>query len=208
MNNVDGIKISKAKALLSGVVMVVFSLLAINALIASRKVDGELDQYSKANMYLASQSINDARLAKLIEFESKGLEFMVWDSERRQLSQELSGMLQQRININPFNRQLWVRLSYLQPDSGVDITERAWTIDRALRLNGWDYFSRSHISHHCVVDNDQFRQLSEELCSSLILNLPEKWSERQRAQHVGVSIDVLKNVVQQEKDRRYEREQQ
>jgi len=186
------------------VVIVVSSLLAINAFNASSQVDDEPDLHAKANLYLASQSIRDARLAKLIGVESKGLEFMVWDSERYQLSQELSAMLQQRINIDPFNGELWVRLSYLQPDSGVDIAERAWTIDRAARLNGWNYFSRSHISHHCVVDNDQFRQLSEKLCSSLILNLPKKWSERQRAQHVGVNIDLLKNVVQRELDRQYE----
>lgn len=201
-SRVKGILMSRGKAstnrryiLFGYALMMSFFWLAINAFIASHVVDSDISEYSHSNLYVSSNATRNAFLATSIEIKSKDLEFMVWNQERRKLSQELSESLRQRINLDPFNGALWLHLSYLQKDAGVSRADRAWTIERASKLLRWNFNQRSELSYHCISEYHEFRKVSADLCSSIILNLPSSWPDAQKANRANVKLSELHVVL-------------
>jgi len=193
---------SKRSKALGCILLIVFVYLSVNAFIAARYIDNHHLGYSSANVYLSQGGSYDASLASTINSESKSLEFMVWPQERRALSQALSQMVQQRIALDPFNGDLWLQLSYLQKDAGVNMNERAWTIERAARLLKWNINQRPKIGHYCVSEYTLFQQVIPALCSSLISNLPAFWTDSQKAAQLDVQLNDLKAVFELENAKR------
>jgi len=180
------------------VLMFVFFWLATNAYIASQYVDRKLYEYSDLNLYLDPVVLQDLKLASDIKEEAKGLEFMVWTHERAQLSRQLIEMLKHRINLSPTNGTLWSQMSYLQRDAGVSLAERAWSIERSARLLKWNFEERGKMSHYCIAEYLEFQRVSPELCSSLITNLPAKWSDAVRAKKANVQLADLRFAMKLE----------
>jgi len=183
------------KITLLGCTLITISIyLATNAFLASKYVDNDKTGNLTANFYLSTAGLLDARLAATINRESKGLEFMVWRHERRELSLELSKLLQQRINATPLNGNLWSQLSYVQKDAGAELSDRAWVIERTSRMLGWNFYERSKISHYCITEYDRLNEIGPDLCSSLISNLPSAWPDSFVARHANVDINDLRSV--------------
>lgn len=172
--------------------------LATNAFVASQCIDSELIGCSSANLYVSSLVLEDEKLNIEIENRSKAFEFMVWEQERRNLSRELSDLVRQRINLDPFNGTLWVQLAFLQKESGASHDERAWTIERAAKLTNWNLDERSKISRYCIDEYTEFQHVGSRLCSSMIAQLPSHWSVQLTAHKMNLSISKLKAVLQAE----------
>ena len=144
INDSQGIE-RKIKSILSYILALLMFYLAVTAFIASMYIDKEIYNHTAPNLYLDSDVLKDRQRASVIERESKGLEFMVWSHERSKLSQALIENLKARINFSPTNGRLWAQLVYLQRDAGVNLTERAWSIERAMRLSRWNFLMRSEL---------------------------------------------------------------
>ena len=120
---------------------------------------------------------------------------MVWEQERGDLSHDLSQLLWQRINLDPYYGANWLQLMYLQKDAGASLSERAWTLERAATLLKRNIEDRLSISHYCVAEYVDFIKLIPDICSSLILNLPSQWSDHHTADRTKVPLDVLRSVL-------------
>jgi hypothetical protein len=175
--------------------------LANNALISSKCIDDSRMGCVNKSFYTSPAAIHDRRLDALIQQKSKTLELIVWGSDRRILSHEISDLLHQRINFNPLNGKLWLQLTYFQKDAGISIADRAWVIARARKLTKWNLFSRSQLSHYCIVEYEKFQSVSPRLCSDLIANLPESWSNHTKAFHAQVNHDEFLAVLKLEKNK-------
>ena len=194
-NTASGSLINK----LLGYALIVCSLwLVFNAVIAAQLIDRPDFSYSNANIYLSPVVSKGANLNALFEREAKRRELSFWNQDRLKLAKELSKILRQRINLTPFDGELWLQLSYLEKEAGVNINDRAWTLGRAAKLLKWNDDQRSKITYHCIVDYEGFRLKSAKLCSSLITNLPAKWTDGTKAQKVGVKLDDLQKILDQE----------
>lgn len=172
--------------------------LATNAFVASQCIDSEPIGCSMVNLYVSEPVIEDEKLNIEIDNRSKALEFMVWEHERGNLSRELRGLVRQRINLDPFNRALWLQLAYLQKETGITSDNRAWTLERAAKLSNWNLEERSKISRYCIDEYTEFRHVSARLCSSLIAKLPSRWSDQFKAQKMNVSLSKFQAVLQAE----------
>lgn len=185
----------RMKIFLGGALIVISFWLSTNAFIASQYVDRVENRYSKTNLYLSSRASKQATLAASINRQSKGLEYMVWRHERRNLSVRLSEILQQRINLDPFNGELWMQLNYFNKEAGVRYSDRAWAIERAAKLLKWNFDKRSLISHYCIIEYDDFHKVSPGLCASLISNLPKDWPDHQKAKKANVRLSDLQAAL-------------
>ena len=181
--------------------MLVFFGLASHAFTASEHVDQDNRKDLRGNLYLSSRVAKSADLASIIEIQSTDLEFMVWDHERRKLSRRLIELLRQRINIDPFDGGLWMQLMHLQADAGLSTTDRAWAIQRASKLLRWNVNERSELSYYCISEYVDFTSVAADLCSSIISNLPKKWSDPVQAAKAQVSLSDLKIVLSLEREK-------
>jgi hypothetical protein len=186
----------RASALCLGLAFVViFFFLAFSAFVASRVVDSDSRAEAGKNLYLSSNQSINRRLGHLLKSQSKGLEYMVWEQERGELSRSLSKILWQRINLQPLNGSNWLQLSSLQKDAGVSISDRAWTLERASTLLRWNINDTTRISHYCIAEHADFTKFIADLCSSLIAKLPSAWSDSYMAARVEVPLSVLQSVL-------------
>ena len=92
------------------------------------------------------------------------LEFMVWDRERRTLSLELSKLLRDQVNIEPFNAELWRRLSFAELGANRSDESLAFAIKQALILGKWNADRRLVLLHHCVLN---YSKLERVICIGL-----------------------------------------
>ncbi len=193
---------NKISMLLIGWTLISIStVLAVNAFFASRAVDIDSRELLGPNFYISSKELRNQRLMSLFESQARGLEFMVWERERRDLSHELSQLLWQRINLDPYYGANWLQLIFLQKEAGASSVERAWTLDRAATLLKWNIEDRLDISHYCIAEYADFIKLIADTCSSLILNLPPQWSDQRKADRTNVRLAVLRSVLALERTR-------
>jgi hypothetical protein len=189
------------KLLIGWALISISIILAFNAFFASRVVDTVGRESLGANFYISSKELHSQRLMSRLERESKGLEFMVWEQERGDLSRDLSQLLWQRINLDPYHGADWLQLTYLQKDAGASISERAWTLERAATLLRWNFEDRASVSHYCFTEYADFIKLIPDTCSSLILSLPPQWPDQHAAQRTNVRLNVLRSVLALERTR-------
>jgi hypothetical protein len=190
-----------AKLLIGWSLILISVALAFNAFLASRAIDADSQELLGSNFYISSKELRNRRLISQLESQSRGLEFMVWEQERSDLSKDLSELLWQRINLDPYHGANWVRLIYLQKEAGASIGERAWTLERAATLLKWNIEDRMRISYYCFSEYSDFITLIPDICSPLILNLPSQWSEKNAAERIKVPLEVLRSVLAREHTR-------
>jgi hypothetical protein len=192
-------KISKLS--LGWTLISISTVLALNAFFASRVVDTNSRELLGPNFYISSKELRNQRLMSLFGSQVRGLEFMVWERERSDLSRELSQLLWQRINLDPYYGSNWLQLIYLQKEAGASSLERAWTLERAASLLKWNIQDRVLISHYCIAEYADFIKLIPDTCSSLILNLPSQWPDQHKADRTNVRLAVLRSVLALERTR-------
>lgn len=190
-----------SRLLLGWTLISISTFLALNAFFASRVVDKDSRVLLGPNFYISSKELRNQRLMSLFESQARGLEFMVWERERRDLSRELSHLLWKRINLDPYYGANWLQLIYLQKEAGASRLERAWTLERAASLLKWNIENRALISHYCIAEYADFIKLIPDTCSSLILNLPSQWPDPHKADRTNVRLAVLRSVLTLERKR-------
>lgn len=193
---------SKIGELLIGwTLLSILIVLAFNAFSASRVIETDSQDLLEPNFYISSKELRNQRIATLLESQSKGLEFMVWKQERNALSRELSQLLRERINIDPYYGLNWIQLIYLQKQTDASIGERAWTLKRAATLLKWNVENRLTLIHYCLSEYAEFIKVIPDTCSSLISSLPSQWSQEHAAERAKVRLDVLRSVLALERTR-------
>lgn len=193
---------SKIGELLIGwTLLSILIVLAFNAFSASRVIETDSQDLLEPNFYISSKELRNQRIASLLESQSKGLEFMVWKQERNALSGELSQLLWERINLDPYDGLNWLQLIYLQKQTDASIAERAWTLERATTLLKWNIEDRLTLIHYCLSEYAELIKVVPDTCSSLISNLPSQWSQELKAEKAKVGLDVLRSVLALERAR-------
>ncbi len=128
----------------------------------------------------------------------KRLEYMVWERERKSLAIELSQLLQDDINLAPFNAQAWRDLTFVTKFSSMPMEQRAWVLERAVILSKWNVAELTKLTHHCVNEYRAFQQSAEALCDGLIRQLSTNTHLPVLAKQLGVPPTVLVSVLEAE----------
>lgn len=193
-----------ANALLS-IAVVILCILALNALWAfdyKRTANGKAAVFSSERIIQPSLLISEGTIQKRtidsdIARLSEPLDFMVWPQQRKMASIKLQSVLQQRLNLNPFDLQAWRRLSFAQAYIDTPIDERIWTIATGLKLGGWHTSERILFTRHCVAENELFKSTLPEFCQRLIQALPNDIPTSRMARYMGVKPNYLKWLLLQ-----------
>ena len=124
------------------------------------------------------------------------LEFMVWPNTRKHYSSAYSQSLQQQINLQPFNAELWSQLVYAQSEAKLELDQQLWTMRRTFILTRWNLRNRALITRPCVVDYPRIMSdYGETICSELLASLHDEKSVEVLAKQLGVRPQSLLTVL-------------
>ena len=189
-------------------IAIVFCILAINAFWAfdykrtalDNAVGGGEERIVKPSLLISEGTIQKRILDNNVARLSAPLEFMVWPHERKMASIKLQAVLQQRINLDPFDAQVWRHLSFTQSYIQTPIEERIWTIATGVKLGGWQTSERLLFTRHCIAENESFELILPEFCRRLIEALPNDIPTSRLARDMGVKHNYLKWLLLHNKD--------
>jgi len=145
-------------------------------------------------LYISDSALQHAKLKREVVLESAGFEFMVWDRERRDLSNTLLALQHQRINLQPLNDQLWLELNYFNENAQMDTAERSWGVGRAYQIAGWHHKQRAKLIYYCVTELEVDAAVVSDVCAEVLGRLPSYWSLARTAREANLSLERLKKA--------------
>lgn len=125
------------------------------------------------------------------------LEYMMFAKERDQSRLKLVRILQQQLNLTPYDGALWRELLFMSEGLDIADVERDEIFHTASTLFKWDYAQRVILSNKCVTQGQpEPSQRWQSICKDLLenlsgsFNLPELLRRMQVTEHA--LLDALK----------------
>ncbi len=140
----------------------------------------------------SSSVLRQSNELKALSLQSRQrLRVMTFPSLRRSEANISLVLLKERLNLSPFDVDLWDELLSLQRDVGAPAIERLWAMEAALGLYGWNQEFRLRVVAECLSYPTDLLKKEFQLCYQLLTNLPHQehvWN----AAGLGVSVEGLK----------------
>lgn len=96
------------------------------------------------------------------------LEYMVFAKERREISAELSHLLQQKINLDPYNGKLWRELLYVSQEADLAPIQREQMLAAAHALLQWNYKEQAVLANQCILAPAEVSENWMSICRELL----------------------------------------